>query len=209
MRFIAVEGPIGVGKTTLSRRLAASFDYQLLLEGAHENPFLARFYQAPAQWALQTQLFFLLQRAEQLNDLRQEDLFQPARVADFLIHKDRLFAALTLADDEFALYEKVYQHVIQRAPQPDLVIYLQAPVPVLQQRIRQRGIACEQRISADYLQRLSDAYVSLFQHYDETPLLVVNTEQLNLAESTRDYEKLLQYILSLQGGRHHFDPAAP
>ncbi|MAR91486.1 MAG: deoxynucleoside kinase [Pseudomonadales bacterium] len=209
MRFIAVEGPIGVGKTTLSRRLAASFDYQLLLEGAHENPFLERFYQDPAQWALQTQLFFLLQRAEQLNDLRQEDLFQPARVADFLIHKDRLFAALTLADDEFALYEKVYQHVIQRAPQPDLVIYLQAPVPVLQQRIRQRGIACEQSISADYLQRLSDAYVSLFQHYDETPLLVVNTEQLNLAESTRDYEKLLQYILSLQGGRHHFDPAAP
>ena len=207
-RFVVVEGPIGVGKTTLTKKLAESFGYDTLLEGAADNPFLDRFYGDKKQWALQTQLFFLLQRHDQLNALRQNDLFQPVRVADFLIQKDKLFASLTLDDDEFVLYEKVYQHLIQSTPKPDLVIYLQAPVDVLQQRIRKRAIPSEQQISDDYLERLSEAYNRFFLYYDEAPLLMVNTTEINLAESARDYENLLQYILTVRNGRHFFNPTS-
>ena len=207
-RFVVVEGPIGVGKTTLTKKLAHTFGYDTLLEAATENPFLDRFYQDNRQWAFQTQLFFLFQRRDQLNALRQNDLFQPIRVADFLIQKDKLFASLTLDDEEFLLYEKIYRHVIQETPRPDLVIYLQAPVDVLQTRIKKRGIASEQQISDAYLERLGDAYNRFFLHYDEAPLLMVNTTELNLAESTRDYENLLQYIRGIRNGRHYFNPTA-
>lgn len=208
-KFIVVEGPIGVGKTTLTKKLAHTFGYDMLLEAAAENPFLDRFYEDPRRWALQTQLFFLFQRRDQLNALRQNDLFQPVRVADFLIQKDKLFAALTLEDEEFALYEKIYQHEIRETPTPDLVIYLQAPVDILQHRIEKRGIASEQQISDDYLERLSESYQRFFQHYAETPLLIVDTAELNLAESTRDYQNLLQYIQTIRGGRHYFNPPSP
>ena len=207
--FIVVEGPIGVGKTTLTRKLAHTFGYETLLEGHADNPFLERFYANPQQWALQTQLFFLFQRRDQLNALRQNDLFQPVRGADFLIQKDKLFAALTLSDEEFELYEKIYQHAIRDIPRPDLVIYLQAPVAVLQQRIKQRGIASEQQISDDYLHRLSDAWQRFFQHYDEAPLLVVDAEKFNLPANDRDYQNLLQYIQTVRSGRHYFNPAPP
>lgn len=207
-RFIVVEGPIGVGKTTLTHKLAHTFGYDTLLEGAADNPFLDRFYANRRQWALQTQLYFLLQRRDQLNALRQNDLFAPVRVADFLIQKDRLFAALTLDDDEFELYEKIYQHVIRETPKPDLVIYLQAPVDVLQQRIARRGILSEQQIEEAYLLALSEAYQRLFQHYDEAPLLRVDTTRINLAESARDYENLVQYIQAIHSGQHTFDPVA-
>lgn len=202
-----VEGPIGVGKTSLARRLADSLGSELLLEQAEENPFLERFYHDPRAAALPAQLFFLLQRAEELRGLRQADLFQPRLVADYLFEKDRVFAELNLDEPEFQLYDKVYQQLAPEVPTPDLVIYLQAPVDVLQRRIAQRGIVYEQRISADYLSRLSEAYIRFFYHYDHSPLLIVNTSDINPVESERDYRMLLERIQSIDSGRHYFNPA--
>jgi deoxyadenosine/deoxycytidine kinase len=172
-RYIAVEGCIGVGKTTLARNIAQLFNYDTLLEQAEENPFLARFYQDPKATALPTQLFFLFQRANQLQSLRQDDLFSPVRVADFLIEKDQLFAQVTLDDDELNIYQQVYDKLTINAPQPDLVIYLQAPLDVLAERIRLRGNPVEQQISSDYLKALNDAYTQFFHYYDGAPLLIV------------------------------------
>ncbi len=205
-RYLVVEGPIGVGKTTLARRLAASFGSELVLEMPQDNPFLSRFYQDRAASALPTQLFFLFQRLEQLRDLHQGDLFEPVRVGDYLLEKDRLFARLTLNPDELELYEKVHAQVVGEVPHPDLVIYLQAPVPVLMQRIRRRGIGYERNIDERYLQRLCDAYVRFFHDYHEAPLLIVNTETLDLAGSEEDYQLLLERVRSLPSGRHYFNP---
>ncbi|MEM7207366.1 MAG: deoxynucleoside kinase [Pseudomonadota bacterium] len=207
-RFIAVEGPIGVGKTTLAKKLAESFGSELLLEGAADNPFLERFYQNPRAAALSTQLFFLMQRAQQINDLRQGELFTPVWVADFLIDKDRLFAQLTLDADELALYEQVYQHLTIDAPAPDLVIYLQAPVSVLTERIATRGIAFEQDMSPEYLRQLSDAYMTFFHNYNESALLIVNAEMINFATNDDDYNVLLQRVNSMAGGTEYFNPSA-
>ena len=192
--YIVVEGPIGVGKTSLARRLADSFESDLLLEGAEENPFLERFYQDPRAGALPAQLFFLFQRARQIENMRQADMFQPVRVSDFLIEKDRLFAELTLEPEELKLYEQVYQHVTVDAPVPDLVIYLQAPVDILLKRIARRGIRYERRIDASYLQRLSEAYARMFLYYDAAPLLIVNAANINLVDSEADYAALLEQI---------------
>ena len=204
--FIVVEGPIGVGKTTLARRLAESFGCDLLLEGADENPFLERFYQDPRSAALQTQLFFLFQRAEQLRSLRQGDMFRPVRVADYLMEKDRLFAELTLDEEEFKLYEQVYAHVTLDAPEPDLVVYLQAPVEVLQQRIAARGRGYERPMEADYLRRLSERYTEFFHHYDASPLLIVNAAEIDFAHNVEDYELLLEQVRRIRSGRHYFNP---
>lgn len=205
-RFIAVEGPIGVGKTTLARRLAETFNYDMLLEAPDANPFLTRFYQNPSRFALQTQLFFLFQRAEQLRDLRQNDLFEQVRISDFMIEKDRLFAEVTLDTDEFALYDNVYQHMTLDAPTPDLVIYLQAPTDVLMQRIQRRGIAHEQSVSGEYLDKLNDAYARFFHFYDGAPLLIVNASDIDFASSDLDYQQLLEHALDIRSGRHYLNP---
>lgn len=205
-RFIAVEGPIGVGKTTLARRLAETFNYDVLLEQAGENPFLERFYQSPRRYALQTQLFFLFQRAEQLREMRQSSLFEQVRISDFLIDKDRLFAEVTLDEDEFRLYDNVYRHLTLDAPRPDLVIYLQAPTGVLKQRIQRRGIAMERNLDPVYLERLNDAYTRFFHFYDDAPLLIVNASDIDLVSNDDDYHQLVDYALDIRSGRHYFNP---
>ena len=206
-RFIVLEGPIGVGKTTLARRLAESFGSDLLLEGADENPFLERFYEDPRRAALQTQLFFLFQRAQQMRELRQGDMFQPVRVADFIMEKDRLFAQLTLDEDEFRLYEQVYAHVTVDAPVPDLVVYLQAPVDVLLKRVSKRGRNYERFMERGYLENLAESYMRFFHNYAEAPLLIVNAAELDFAENEADYQLLLKQIRKSGSGRHYFNPA--
>ncbi len=205
-RFIAVEGPIGVGKTSLSKRLAETFNYELLLERADENPFLDRFYRNPRQHALSTQLFFLFQRTQQIQDMRQNDMFEPVRVADFLIDKDQLFAELNLDADEYELYSNVYRHLTIDAPKPDLVIYLQAPTEVLLDRIQKRGVDAEQLIELEYLEDLNQAYTEFFHYYDRTSLLIVNTSDIDLVNNETDYQQLVDYILTLPSGTNYFNP---
>ncbi|MGI9251423.1 MAG: deoxynucleoside kinase [Pseudohongiellaceae bacterium] len=205
-RFIAVEGPIGVGKTSLSRRLAESFNYDLLLEQVEHNPFLERFYQNPRRYALAAQLFFLFQRAQQMQELRQDDIFKPVRVADFLMEKDELFARVNLDKDEYALYLNVYQHLIIDPPPPDLVIYLQASTDVLLERIQRRGVPAEQLIEVDYLENLNKAYAEFFHHYKSSALLIVNSTDIDPVHDEHDYQQLLDYILNLPSGTHYFNP---
>ncbi|BFM18301.1 deoxynucleoside kinase [Maricurvus nonylphenolicus] len=204
--YIAVEGPIGVGKTTLAKHLATTFNYDVLLEQAVENPFLERFYTDPKANALSTQLFFLLQRAKQIQSLRQDDIFTPVRVADFLIDKDQLFAQVTLDDDELNIYQQVYNQLTIDAPRPDLVIYLQAPVDVLHDRIRQRGVKSEQGISDEYLSVLNDAYMRFFHYYDDAPLLIVNAAELDLVNNADHYQQLVERMLKTTRGRHYYNP---
>lgn len=204
--FIAVEGPIGVGKTTLAKRLAETFSCETLLEEAEENPFLKRFYQNRRANALSTQLFFLFQRLRKLQALKQGELFSKTHVSDFLIEKDPLFAKITLDDDEYRLYQTLYEKIIEELPQPDLVICLQAPTNTLYERVQQRGNNTERTIDLTYLQRLNDAYTQFFYHYEETPLLIVNTSEINLAQGNSDYYNLVKYILRGQTGRHYYNP---
>jgi len=206
--YIVVEGPIGVGKTSLACRLAESFGTDLLLEGAEDNPFLERFYQDPRSGALPAQLFFLLQRARQMEGMRQSDMFRPVRVADFLMEKDRLFAEVTLDADELNLYRQVYEHLTVDAPVPDLVIYLQAPEDVLLKRIAKRGISYERKIDMTYLRRLSEAYARLFLYYEASPLLIVNAAHIDLVNNEEDYQALLDQIHITKSGRHYFNPMA-
>ena len=205
-RYVVIEGPIGVGKTSLARRLARSFGSELVLEQDDENPFLERFYRNPRAAAFQTQLYFLFQRARQLQDLRQADLFETVRVADYLLDKDRLFARLTLDEEEFTLYEQVYARLAIDAPVPDLVVYLQAPVDVLLERIARRGIEYEQRIERRYLERVAEAYARFFLEYDAAPVLIVNAAEIDPVGDDADYAGLLDAIVPPRRGRHYFNP---
>jgi deoxyguanosine kinase len=206
-RYIVVEGPIGVGKTSLARRLADSFASQLILEQADDNPFLERFYRDRRQAALPTQLFFLFQRARQLDQIHQTDLFAPTRVADFLWQKDRLFAEVNLDTKELELYDQVAASLKIEPPAPDLVIYLQAPAEVLMRRVASRGIPYEQQIDRRYLERLGDAYARFFHDFDSAPLLIVNAAVLDPIHRESDYQELLQTIRRVRHGRHFFNSA--
>jgi deoxyadenosine/deoxycytidine kinase len=205
-QFIVLEGPIGVGKTSLARRLCASLAAEGVLEQAAENPFLERFYRNPRAGALPAQLYFLFQRAQQLAALNQADLFAPLRVADYLLEKDQLFARVTLDDAEYALYEQVYAKLDIQAPKPDLVVYLQAPVDVLLERIAKRGIGYEQRIERDYLERLNEAYARFFHEYEATPLLIVNAASIDPINNPADYDELLAAIQRMKRGRLYYNP---
>ena len=207
-RYIVVEGPIGAGKTSLTYKLAERLDADTLLENAGDNPFLPRFYQEPKRYALPTQLHFLFDRTRQLRDLAQGDLFRAGTVSDFLIDKDMLFARLNLDDDEFELYQKVYADLAPQAPTPDLVIYLQAPIEALRERVHRRGVEFERGMDADYLQRLANSYSEFFHRYEAAPLLIVNTANLNFAQSEDDFELLLERVDKMRGPREFFNRAA-
>ncbi len=205
-RFIVVEGPIGVGKTSLARRLCVSLSAQGVLEEAGVNPFLERFYRNPRAGALPAQLYFLLQRAQQLAALMQQDLFSTVRVADYLLEKDRLFARVTLDDAEYELYEQLYAKLDIRAPRPDLVVYLQAPVDVLLERIAKRGVEFEQHIERRYLERLNEAYARFFHEFSAAPLLIVNAASIDPIAHQGDYEELLAAIRRMSRGRLYYNP---
>ncbi len=204
IRYLVVEGPIGAGKTSLAQRLAEHFGAGLVLEEPQNNPFLERFYQDMSRYALPTQLNFLFQRVDQLAPLTQLDLFHHMTVADYLLDKDPLFARLNLSHDEFRLYEKVHAHLCPPIPQPDLVIYLQAPVSQLLDRVIRRGVLYEKNIAQSYLERLTEAYTRFFHAYDGAPVLTVNNAHLNVVAKSEHFELLLRRITEMRGGREFF-----
>jgi len=200
IRYIVVEGPLGVGKTSLARLLAQELDAATVLERVDDNPFLEKFYQDRGKHAFQTQIFFLLIRYQQQQEIRQADLFKQSMVSDYLFAKDRIFAYLNLSEDELVLYEWIYQLLDQRVVKPDLVIYLQAPAQVLSKRIRKRSIHYERNIEDEYLEKVSKAYNSFFFHYNDTPLLVVNTAAIDFVKREADFKNLVREIRQTQKG---------
>lgn len=204
-RYVAIEGPIGVGKTSLARKLAELSGGAVLLEDPDANPFLPGFYEDRARYALPTQLFFLFQRLNQVRELNQADLFRRATVADFIMDKDPLFARLTLNDDELRLYQQIYDQLKPQAATPDLVIFLQAPTDTLIERVKRRGLGYERGISEDYLLGLAESYARFFYQYDAAPVLTVNTEHLNLVDSAADFDLLLRRIEEMRSAREFFN----
>ena len=203
-RYLVVEGPIGAGKTSLARRLASRLSADLLLEQPAENPFIARFYQDMARYALPTQLFFLFQRARMIEPLKQPDMFSRPTVADFLLDKDLLFARVTLSGDEFALYQKIYESLRPQAPAPELVVYLQASPAVLVERVKRRAAGFERGISEEYLALLVESYARFFYHYTSSPVLIVNSDNLNFVERDADFDLLVSRIRGMKSRREFF-----
>jgi deoxyguanosine kinase len=206
-RHIVIEGPIGVGKTTLTKKIATLFNAQTMLEDPKANPFLERFYRDGPRYALQTQLFFLFQRINQLRDLSQRDMFEENIVGDFLLDKDPLFARLTLADDELKLYNQIFESLKPQAPTPDLVVYLQADPDTLVNRVKKRGIEMEEHMSDHYLRALADNYSRFFHHYDQAPILIINTEHLNPVDNDEDFTLFLKQLVEMRGKRVFFNRA--
>jgi deoxyguanosine kinase len=204
--YIVVEGPIGCGKTTLAKMLADKFPVDYLSEKAEANPFLPRFYQDAQRYALPTQLFFLFQRANQMKDLSQRDMFAKPIIADFFLEKDPIFARLNLDDEEYALYHNIYQHLQLKAPKPDLVIYLQTPIDALMERIEERSVTYEQDIPREYIERLANAYSEYFHNYNASPVLIVNNEKLNVLKNEDALDLLLNRIMQIKGQREFFNP---
>jgi deoxyguanosine kinase len=207
-RYIAIEGPIGVGKTALAKRLAASLDAELVLEQVEENPFLERFYRDGRSAALPAQMFFLFARARQIQDLRQSDLFATTRISDYLFTRDRLFAELNLDAEELKLYDQIVANLDVDPPVPDLVIYLQASVDALLQRLARRNASFDRFVDRAYLEKLTEAYARFFHAYDEGPLLIVNASQIDPVNNDADFEQLFRQIEKTTGGRHFFNPVA-
>lgn len=204
--YIVVEGPIGSGKTTLARMLADAFPADYISEKAEANPFLPRFYQDAQRYGLPTQLFFLFQRAGQIKDLNQRDMFAKPVVADFFLEKDPIFARLNLDDEEYALYHQIYHHLQLKAPKPDLVIYLQTPVDALMERIEERNVSYEHEMSREYIERLANAYSEFFHNYDASPVLIVNNEKLNILKNNEAFDLLLDRIGQIKSQREFFNP---
>ena len=207
LRYVAVEGPLGVGKTTLAKRLSKSLQAELILEKPAGNPFLEDFYRHPDRYALATQLHFLMTRRETLKAVAKNVYESSCCVSDFLFQKDRLFAELTLDAKQFELYQAISQELEFDLLVPDLVVYLQAPLDVLYDRIERRAIPSEQAIASSYVARLQQSYTDMFHNYNETPLLIVNATDIDFAQNDQDYERLLQQIMTVQAGRHYFNPS--
>lgn len=202
--YIAIEGPIGAGKTSLAKRLAGDLDARLILESIEENPFLGEFYKDRRRHALKTQILFLINRYQQQKELSRNDLFSRSAVCDYLFSKDRIFAALNLSKDEFYIYERIYTLLDPRLPKPDLVVYLQASLDVLKKHIKKRGLACEKHINTGYLEELCEAYNRYFFSYSETPLVTVNVTDIDFVRNKSDYENLVREILSAKRGTRHY-----
>ncbi len=207
-RYIAIEGPIGVGKTALAQRLADSLSADLVLEELDENPFLERFYRDGRSAALPAQMFFLFSRARQIEKMRQPDLFSSVRISDYLFTRDRLFAELNLDADELNLYDQIAENLSVDAPVPDLVIYLQASVDSIMQRLSRRDANYDRYVERGYVEQLTDAYSRFFHNYDDGPLLIVNASQIDPVKNDADYQQLFQQIERTTGGRHFFNPVS-
>ena len=207
-KYVVIEGPIGVGKTSLSNKLALEWDAELILENVDDNPFLTKFYKNPREVSLQTQLYFLLTRTRQVQGFKQQDIFSKTRVSDFMLQKDRLFAQVTLNNEEYDLYDQLYSYMTVDIPTPDLLIYLQAPINILMKRIKKRGRDFEKYINTQYLERLNSMYLKFFNNYNASPLLIVNAEDIDFVNNESDYKNLLEKIYSIEKGKHYFNPLA-
>jgi deoxyadenosine/deoxycytidine kinase len=205
-KYIVVEGPIGVGKTSLAKMIAGEFQARSLFEKVEDNPFLAKFYEDPETYAFQNQLFFLLSRYQQQRELSQQELFNQNTIADYLFAKDKIFATLTLSSDELTLYQQLYQLLDPRVTKPDLVVYLQARPEVLYKRIKKRDKSYEKGVTLEYLKEVAQAYSRFFFHYDETPLLVVNSSEIDFVSSSKDLADLIKEINNMGSGTQHYIP---